>query len=174
MSKNPHYEYYCRTAQSVVSLLRDVRRQVPPDAQTIRLQRRKNEIVRRALFDDLRRTFLPPIDRDDIFRLCSAVSRVCFWAEQLVLEWQFQGKPFAEDLWSAVLPLCEQLEKAIVAFTKLRRSEEAVDSFARLQQQIVSISLPLSSSRLYDRAASLVGACYEAANCFLLAVLRNE
>jgi len=58
----------------------------PAVAQEITLTEKKADEVRRILIDDLLRTFVTPIDRDDIFALSRAIDDVIDYANTTVDE----------------------------------------------------------------------------------------
>lgn len=178
MYKSPHYDYCCRTVAAATALFRDVQQQSPPSLQAIRLRRRKDEVICRARFDELRRAFLTPIDRDDLFLLCIIVNRALYCAEEVVLEWERQRMPHLQELWEYLSSICSQLEQTVISFTDTHNNEAVINNAYKLRQTFFDRPSPPVSSlplyRLYDSASVFIESCRDVADVLLLTVLRNE
>ncbi len=189
-SKDIHYTYCKHSVEGASSLIRDIRGGHFPDPGDIRLRRHKDGVVRRSLFEELRRAFLTPIDRDDLWQMCTKTAHVFTKAEDIVLElWRQGWTRLPEDsLWVSLQDTCDDLVKAVEAFPLSRRREEVPARIASLEKhageaekvysrqlrRVWSGTSPLPLLRLCDTAMNAVASCEDAAEHLLLALLRNE
>ena len=120
MSYTP-YGQCARSVYRALELLGALRRRERITADTIgdiRRRRRTADIALQATFDDLRRAFLTPIDREDILLLRQVTEHVAVAAEDVVLSLYRHGEHAlsADDtaLLAAVTAECEALHEALV------------------------------------------------------------
>jgi predicted phosphate transport protein (TIGR00153 family) len=88
-------------------------------AQVGKLERDEDEL-RRVLIDELNRTFVTPIDREDIFALSRAVDDMLDYAYTTIDEMQILGVKPNEFVSRLAEVLCEAADEIYLAISQLR------------------------------------------------------
>ena len=129
MSYTP-YDQCARSVYRALEILGGLRRRERVAADKpgdIHRRRRTADIALQATFDDLRRAFLTPIDREDVLYLRQVCERVATTAEDVVLALYQAGEHAlcADDtaLLSAVTAECEALHEALIALPAYPRND---------------------------------------------------
>lgn len=129
MSYTP-YDQCARSVYRALEILGCLRRRERVTADKlgdIHRRRRTADIALQATFEDLRRAFLTPIEREDVLRLRQVCERVAATAEDVVLTLHEAGEHAlcADDtaLLSAVTTECEALHEALIALPAYPRSD---------------------------------------------------
>lgn len=114
-------------ALEILGLLKRRERLTEDTVGDIRRRRRTAAIALQATFDDLRRAFLTPIDREDVLLLRQVTDAVAHAAEEVVLSLYRRGEHAlsAGDtaLLAAVTAECEALNEAFLALPAYPRGD---------------------------------------------------
>lgn len=114
-------------ALEILGLLKRRERLTEDTVGDIRRRRRTATIALQATFDDLRRAFLTPIDREDVLHLRQVTDAVAHAAEETVLSLYRRGEHAlsAGDtaLLTAVTAECEALHEAFLALPAYPRGD---------------------------------------------------
>lgn len=190
MENNTSYQYCRRTTAAVAALWRDIRAGRSPAAEEIRLRRKRDDTVQRALFDELRRAFLTPIDREDLWALVTACGALFFAVEETALELKRQRYdriPETGELWEEIGGACEAIRQAVEGFVQFHRRDDTTEALRRLKRHAARARrarderLPtllaagdLRRIRLYDGGMAILDHCEVVADRLLTAILKNE
>lgn len=75
----------------------------------------EGDMARRVLIDELNKTFITPIDREDLFRLSSQLDEILDYAKTSVDEIRFFGVKPDEEMRNITEVLCDMCEHIIIA-----------------------------------------------------------
>lgn len=110
----------------------------------IHRRRRTADIALNATFDDLRRAFLTPIDREDVLWLRQVSERVAAAAEDVVLDLYRRGERALSvndtALLSAVISECELLHEAFVALPAYPRSDHILRHLTAAERRHLAVA----------------------------------
>ena len=158
---NEHYDYCERNVADAAALLQDLKNGHLPTEQQITRRRRTGAIALRALYDELRRAFLTPIDREDLWQLCLAAQQVLFAVENTALT----GSYHQQRILCSLIAACTQLRSAVSMFPQFRRDDAWLDHVFKAQMH-------LSEVRQSEKVVSTT--CAALIDALLLAALKNE
>ena len=169
-----HYGYCERAVAQATALLDDLCNSRFPDKQAIFRRRNKDRIVLRALYDDLRRAFLTPIDREDLWCLCVAAEQVLFWTEETVLAATQRQTEHIPTLWKELHTVCHALQQAVVTFPHFRRDDVFFDHLNTVLLRFSQICTAKRFSAEIGSGYPLLLAFEALAKQMQTAVLKNE
>lgn len=133
--KEPYTAPCIRSVEYALSLLKTAQ---CPSADDIRHRRRAALIARQAAFDELRRRFITPLDREDLWQLRRCCERIAEAAENAQL--------LARD--TALLSAeCTLLLSALTALPLYPKDERVLQHLTDAEKQLLSMPPePLSSA----------------------------
>lgn len=163
------YELYDQSARSVqraldvLALLRQRQAITAATVEEIRRRRRTADIALQGSFDELRRAFITPTDREDILLLRQTTERIANAAEDIPLSVYRQGRqallPDDTALLAAVTAECQALYEAVAALPAYPRDETVLKHLVSAER-LHRISEENSSSSLaYDTLMHLSAVC---------------
>ena len=165
-----HYLFCERCLAQTTAILNDLAQGHPPNIDSVHRRRHKDRIALKALYDALRHAFITPIDREDLWLLCTTAQRVLSAAEDLALRAD-HVRLHTGDGWSSLRSVCRALQKSVAAFPRFQREETFFASVDTVQSQLLAIKNHLD---LPADAYALIGACETFADTLLIAALKNE
>jgi len=81
----------------------------------------EGDMVRRVLIDELNRTFITPIDREDLFRFSSQLDEILDYAKTSVDEIRFYSVIPDEEMSAVTAVLLDMCEHSIIAVANVER-----------------------------------------------------
>lgn len=173
------YDQSARSAQRALEVLTLLRRRQAITAATIKAihrRRRTADIALQSSFDELRRVFITPTDREDILLLRQAAEHVADAAEDIPLYVYRQGcqalLPDDTALLAAVTAECQALYEALTALPAYPRDETVLKHLASAER-LHRVSGEISSSSLaYDTLMHLSGVCRSATDTLRYILLK--
>lgn len=177
--KYPIYEQCensIKQACTVLEMLRQRKAVNEAVIRSIRLRRHTADIAMQATFKELRRTFITPIDREDLLRLRQVTEMVACCAEDAVLTLFRHRQPTAHPndtaLLSAVNTECRILQDVAAAFPDYPRSDAVLKRLADFQRQHRQSEEQNSSELMYDTLKKISAACFSAAEVIRYVLLK--
>jgi uncharacterized protein Yka (UPF0111/DUF47 family) len=130
-------------ARNCSSLLRDVLPHLGGDAsaqlEAIRQSRRKHKKLTQELTEKLCRTFMTPIDREDIESLSSALHKVPKTVEKIAERMVLCPVKFTSDIVSKQVSLLEHATVEVVTMVGGLRARKKVDAVQETQEKLQHI-----------------------------------
>ncbi len=190
MERNIAYQYCHRTVTQASALWRDICAEQLPAVADILLRRKRDDRVRRLLFDEIRRAFLTPIDREDLWGLCVASEELLRAVEDVAAEIHRQGRerlPDGKAFWAEIGLGCAALQQAVKSFPRFQRQDDTTDALHRwttAQEQwqktydehakTAFMQKDLGRLRMYDKGLAVAHGGEIVARQLLTAILKNE
>ncbi len=163
------YELYDQSTRSVqralevLALLRQRQAITAATVETIRRRRRTADIALQGTFDELRRAFITPTDREDILLLRQATERIADTAEDIVLCVYRQGRqallPDDTALLASVTAECQALYEALTVLSDYPRDDTVLSRLTAAERLHRAGEELDSSSLVYDALRHVSSAC---------------
>ena len=132
-----------KTVEGLEALESYMKGQDDLDAQRVERAEKEADELRRILIDELNRTFITPIDREDIFSLSRAIDDIVDYAYSTVDEMQILDVETNEYLQQMVSLLREAAQKILLAMQRLEEHPRVANDHAMrakgLENQVESV-----------------------------------
>ena len=92
----------------------------------VKVKEKEADAIRRELVEDINRTFITPIDREDLFRLCSSVDDLADYAWTTVKELRIYEIPPDDHLLTMANTLLQMAEGLLVCVQNLEKDHTKV------------------------------------------------
>lgn len=130
-------------ARSCALLLKDVIPHLGGDTSaqldSIRQSRRKHKKLTQGITEELCKTFITPLDREDIESLNSALNKVPKTVEKIAERLSVCPVKFTHDIVSKQISLLEQATGEVVSMVGLLRKKASIDQIQDMQDRLQHI-----------------------------------
>lgn len=115
---------------SVAALCKYCEEPTPENGDFVKVKEKEADEVRYELVEDINRTFITPIDRDDLFRLSSSIDDLADYAWTTVKELRIYDILPDENLLSMARILLQMADGLLVCIQNLEKNRAAVSAEA--------------------------------------------
>ncbi len=121
-------EQAAKSFEGTQALLAFMRKPEKPQAARVYRLEKEADAIRRSLIDDLNRSFVTPIDREDLFALSRAIDDVLDYAYSTTNEMYVLGVAPTSDLCAMAELLCRSAKELALAIENLEHQPQVANT----------------------------------------------